>query len=429
MRVGQLHYPGRGLHTRVITVDLSKVNAAMAQLRSMRGVSHVARVTYRHRLAITANDPYYVGFDGTSPPYFEAPSIPGQWDMHAIDLDGAWSQFASAPVVGAPIAVVDTGVDVTHPELQTPSGVPGPKIIRTQCFVTFPATQPQTTGAFVTDMDGHGTNVAGIADGDTNNAFAFAGVAFDAKLLAYRIFPTPPNPVSACEDPNPPAQCDASSADEADAINDAVAHGAKVINLSLGASPPCATDDPEYIAVENAIGHGVVVVAASGNESTGALDCPAQDPGVIAAGASALDDSNPLAITEYVPTYSNWSPTGAQPGGGAYLVAPGGDPAGSSDSDDLHWIEHIYSSTAVEAGDCGTDFANETGNCRILIAGTSMATPHIAGVASLMLAKNPNLTPLKVAQGLCDSADDIGDFEEGCGRLNAAAAVTWAATH
>lgn len=430
-RVSDLAYRGLGIRTRVLSVDPSRVEAAIAQLRAMPGVRDVARVTYRHRMSITANDPYYVGFSGTTSPYYETASIPGQWDMHVIDLAGAWSQFASAPIIAAPVAIVDTGVDVTHSELVTPSGVPAPKITRTQCYVTYPSSSAQTTGPYVTDTDGHGTNVAGIADGDTNNTFGFASVAFDAPMLAYRIFPTDPS--GGCEGSTSP-QCEATSADEASAIDDAVNHGAKVINLSLGAAPPCPTNDPEYIAVEHAIASGVVVVAAAGNEQTGALDCPAQDPGVIAVGASALNDSNPLSITEYVASYSNWSTSGAQAGGGAYLVAPGGDPSPSETCstctvDDLHWIEHIYSSTAVQAGACNTDFAGQTGDCRILIAGTSQATPHVVGVVSLMLAKNPNLTPAQVAAGLCASADNISDSKQGCGRLNAASAVSWAATH
>ena len=103
--------------------------------------------------------------------------------MHAINVSGAWGHFASLPARGAAIAVIDTGVDATHKELS------GGKIIRQACFVTFPTNAAQTTGSFATDTDGHGTNVAGIADADTNNDFGYAGVAFDAPLLAYRIFP------------------------------------------------------------------------------------------------------------------------------------------------------------------------------------------------------------------------------------------------
>ncbi|MFN2449778.1 MAG: S8 family serine peptidase, partial [Candidatus Baltobacteraceae bacterium] len=177
----------------------------------------------------------------------------------------------------APIAIVDTGVDVTHPELA--SGT----ILRARCFVTYPATAAQTSGPYVTDTDGHGTNVAGIAAARSNNAFGFASTSYDAKILAYRIFPADPS--SGCEGSSSP-QCESDTADEAAAINDATANGAKVINLSLGSAPPCSTNDPEYAAVENAIAHNVVVVAAAGNGTTGGLaenvlDCPAADPGVI----------------------------------------------------------------------------------------------------------------------------------------------------
>lgn len=445
-RIADIDEGRAGLHMRILSVDPSSVDATMAQLHTIPGVRSVGRVTYVHRMSITANDPYYEGFTGTTAPYYENAGTPGQWDMHVIDMGGAWSQFSGTPIVGAPIAIVDTGMDLTHPELTTPAGVTAPKVERAQCFVTYPSNSAQTTGQYVTDTDGHGTNVAGIADGDTNNSFAFASVAFDAPLLAYRIFPDDPS--GGCEIENPPKQCDTTSADEASAINDAVAHGAKVINLSLGSDPSpfsCSTSDPEYVAVENAISHGVVVVAAAGNgvgkPAVGQtyLDCPAADPGVIAVGATSINDSNPLDVFEYVASYSNYLTTNGTAGGGAFLVAPGGDPSSSEECgtctvDHLHWIENIYSTsgTGISSGSTcagGKDFAGEQNDCNVLIAGTSQATPHVTGVVSLMLAKNPNLTPAQIAVGLCATADDIADAKQGCGRLNASAAVNWAGTH
>jgi subtilisin family serine protease len=184
-----------------------------------------------------------------------------------------------------------------------------------------------------------------------------------------------------------------------------------------------------------------VVVAASGNGAgkppvgQPQLDCPAADPGVIAVGATSLNDTNPLDVFEYVASYSNYATNTDTANGGAYVVAPGGDPSSSETCstctvDHLHWIEHIYSSTAVQPGGCAnTPPANENNNCRVLIAGTSQATPHVAGIVSLMLAINPRLTPAQVATGLCQTADPIGDAKQGCGRVNAANAVKWAATH
>lgn len=443
-RIADLDYRTIGVHTRVLSLNPASVDAELTKLQAMPGVRGAGRVTYAQRMSFSDDDPYYAGFTGTAAPYYETSTIPGQWDMHAINLDGAWSQFSSVPIIGAPIAIVDTGVDVTHPELTTPSGVTAPKITRTQCYVTYPAGTAQTTGQYVTDTDGHGTNVAGISDGDADNSFAFASAAFDAPLLAYRIFPT--DPPGGCDVDNAPPQCFTTSADEASAIDDAVQHGAKVINLSLGGPGPCSTSDPEYTAVEQAIAAGVVVVAAAGN-GTGdppigqpALDCPAADPGVIAVGASALNDGNTFSGPfEYVASYSNYVSGTGQSNSGAYLVAPGGDPpaseqCGSCTVDNLHWIENIYSTDGVgitSGSACagGTDYAGENNDCNVLIVGTSQATPHVTGVVSLMLAKNPNLTPAQIATGLCASADDIGDTKEGCGRLDAAAAVTWAASH
>lgn len=417
-RQGDLTFGALGIRTRVLSVSPSQTDAAISQLRTVQGVESVSRVAYRQLQTVTSNDPYFNGF-GPGSPYFESASEPGQWDMHVMHISTAWNDVtASAPVHGAAIAIVDTGVDISHPELS------GGKVVRTQCYVTYPTSSSQSSGPFVTDTDGHGTNVAGIADANTGNGFGFASPGFAAPLLAYRIFPSDPS--GGCEG-SKSAQCESNTFDEASAINDAVAHGAKVINLSLGSTGPCSSSDPEYKAVENAIANNVVVVAAAGNESTAALDCPAADPGVIAVGASTLND-NVSPAKEAVATYSNYV---SGTSGGRYMVAPGGDPSGSSDNDDLHWIENIYSSAAVQPGTCTPDnlSSSSTKDCRVLIAGTSQATPHVAGVVSLILAVRPSYTPAQVAAALCNSATDIGDAKQGCGRVDAAAAVAYAKSH
>jgi subtilisin family serine protease len=336
--------------------------------------------------------------------------------MHVIGLATAWSSVEK----GAPIAIVDTGVDVTHPDLR--SG----KIIYARCYVTYPSNSSQSSGPYVTDLDGHGTDVAGIAAADTNNAFGFSGTGFNAPILAFRVFPAPPS--AGCAGASSSAQCDTTDVDEVSAINDAVKHGARVINLSLGADGPLANcrDTIEENAIENAIAHGVAVVAAAGNESADHLDCPAAYPGVIAVGASALEGAGD-SVSEGVASYSNWAGASGPGTGGAYLVAPGGDPSGAGDSDDLHWIENIYSSTAASPGACARDEAGQSGDCRILIAGTSQATPHVAGVVSLMLGLRPSLSPAQIAADLCSSARGIGSSKQGCGRLDAAGAVAKAA--
>lgn len=414
-----------GIKARALSVDPARTAAAIARLRRTAGVLSVEQAQYRRTMAVVdPNDPYYRGFNNPVAPYYETSTTPGQWDMHVIKVGTAWGYYASLPVRGAAIAIIDTGVDVTHPDLQ------GGRIIRQHCFVTYPG-NTSTSGSFAIDTDGHGTNVAGIADADTNNAFGFAGVAYDAPLLAYRIFPTTPS--GGCEG-STSAQCSTTDVDEADAINDAVAHGAKVINLSLGAAGPLSNckDTIEENAVEAAIQHGVVVVAASGNGNSAggagvaSLDCPAAYPGVIAVGAEGpAGTSN----GEVVASYSNYTTSSGPGGGGIYLVAPGGTANDSSDTNDLHFVENITSSQMAGAlAYCKVDFAGEAGDCRGGFSGTSQATPHVTGVVSLMLGLRPNLSPAQIASDLCASAHDIGDGKEGCGRVDAAAAVAKALT-
>jgi subtilisin family serine protease len=413
------------------------------------------------------SDPYFNGFISTVPPsgshtnppatyhvapYDESAAVPGQWDMHAIRLGYAFeysqanngSSVQNAGALGSgtiKIAMIDTGVDSTHPELAN-------KVAYQHCFVTNPNTGSQSTSSFSTDPDGHGTDVTGVAAANTNNAFGYAAAGGNVVVYGYRVFPTPDD---TCSDQNPLVTpgplCTAEPADVASAINDAIAKGVNVISLSLGGAgttnaPACTggvdSDLTEGQAINAAIAHNIVVVAAAGNDATAALEAPACDTGVIAVGASALDDgqpngsgvangspSNPL---EYVAGYSDYGSPGAAPGSASAwgIVAPGGDPSGG-DVDFLHWIINIWTSTPLDsqfAGDCFDDYPNIQGttpplDCSTLIAGTSMATPHVAGAAALILAVNSTYqSPAKMKQLLCSTADDIGSPHEGCGRLN-----------
>ncbi len=202
----------------------------------------------------------------------------------------------------------------------------------------------------------------------------------------------------------------------------------------------------------DAIAANVVVVAAAGNGTGPPVEAPACDAGVIAVGATALADGttngsnkaggSPSSPFEYVASYSDYGSPGASPGSSSAwgIVAPGGDPTGSgafsSDSDDLHWIQNIWTSTPFMssatdtnfAGDCSSDYGSSgPSDCRILIAGTSMSTPHVAGAAALILSVNPSYqSPTPMKQLLCATADDISDPNEGCGRLDVYRAMAMA---
>jgi subtilisin family serine protease len=459
---------------RVVSVPTSSLAAAEAALRAQGGVRSVA-VTGERRYrsttsAVYTNDPYFQGFAANNSPlpYSETATVPGQWDMHAIGLENAFGYSQTGvgytPNISAlgsssiKIAIIDTGEDASHPELNS-------KISYQHCYITNDAGTAQSSGTFSTDEDGHGTDVSGIAAAASGNALGFVGAGGKSVIYAYRVFPTPDD--TCASDAGSDDNCSASTADIASAINDAVnVQHVNVISMSLGGGGCTAggvdTDTVEGAAVANAIASNVIVVAASGNSgpSPAVVTAPGCDTGVIAVGATSLSDGQAtgtsdagsysttrapgtaLSPVEYVASYSQFGTTNTLGSASSWgIVAPGGDPSNadlSGTADDLHWIENIWTSTPFMsspsdqnfAGNCNGDYPSTTTvnpDCRTLIAGTSMATPHVAGAVALILAVNSTYqSPSAMKQLLCTTADDLGDTHQGCGRLNVYRAMSTA---
>lgn len=357
-------------------------NRAAAALRALPGVMYAGPAVARYPL-LMPNDPNYTNLR--------------QWSLFVGDMAHAWDVTTGLPSIK--IAVIDTGADLTHPDLAG-------KIDATAVFDL--ATGMQHTGASAQDNDGHGSNVSGIAAAATNNGIGIAAVGWNVHLMEARVFPYP----------STPGGCTlADSRDIAGALDWAVANGANVINLSLGSAAP----DPIYEepAVARALAAGVPVVAASGNDGLAIIDYPAADPGVISVGASAITDTAPNVIPgafERVAAYSNYG-SGSQP---LDVVAPGGDPSVAQQScgsvsnpcDFLQWIYGLYSSTAP---------GNLSGFA--LFAGTSQASPHVAGIVALMRSKNSGLTPAQIRSIVQTSVDDIGGVRQGHGRISGCKAL------
>lgn len=380
------------LVTRTLSVASgTNLDASVAGLRAEPGVLWANRVGLRYPAA-SSSGPVY-----PNDTYFEANAngMNGdQWYLWLIDAQDAWGYGQGR----APLAVVDTGYDPLQSDLASQ--------------VTFSETVVNLLryANTATDRDGHGTFLSGVAGAQTNNGAGFAGAGYNVPLQEYKIFAD--------------GSSSAQTTDEAVAIRDAVANGAKVILLALQGSPANGPDPAERDAVAFAISSGVTVVAASGDDNGSALDYPAAYPGVISVGASIVNDAGTAGVvvgqgnSEQVASYSNAGP-------GLGLVAPGGQGSGN-DADLLHWIENLYT-TQPSSGLPACASGGTAPSCRILFTGTSPAAALVAGTAALMLSVNGGLSPANVAQMLYATTDDIKDAREGHGRLNAQRAVALAA--
>jgi serine protease len=310
-----------------------------------------------------------------SDPYFSR-----QWGLVKIGAEQAW---AVADGTGVLIAIVDTGVDLGHPDLAAK-------------LVSKPdadMVEPKGTDG-AQDKNGHGTHGAGIAGAVTNNGVGVAGTARGARILPVRVL-------------------DASGSGTTDqvaaGIRYATANGAKVINLSLGVmsgvdqvAKIIGALDPIYQAIDAAWAAGVVVVIAGGNDSFVLCAEPSAHPKAVCVGAIDQRDVRTF--------YSNSDATMTS----TFVVAPGGDALTCSGD-----IFSTYLRSEPKSV-CSPEQGYEA------LAGTSMATPFVSGVAALLSGKG--LTNQQIVSCLRSTSTDLGipgrDPVYGYGRVNALAAVT-----
>ncbi|MCU0516861.1 MAG: S8 family peptidase [Oscillatoria sp. Prado101] len=262
---------------------------------------------------------------------------------------------------GTTVAVIDTGVSRV-PDLQNTQFVPGYDFVNDR--------------EEATDDNGHGTHVAGTIAQSTNNGYGVAGIAYEAKIMPLKVLS---------------AYGGGTVADIAEAIKFAADNGADVINMSLGGGGESAV---MLEAINYAHGKGVTIIAAAGNEDENSAAYPARYPHAI--GVAALDASGQKAF------YSNY-------GAGVDIAAPGG----STREGDLGGI--LQNTINPETGE--SIFA--------AYQGTSMAAPHVAGVAALIKASGvqdpDDIENVLKQSALAVTDDPLNHF--GAGKLDAAAAV------
>ena len=282
-----------------------------------------------------------------------------QWGSKKIEADWAWNYtIGSRDVL---VAIVDTGIDYTHDDLNANYVPLGYDWVNND-------SDPMDDSV---DPKGHGTHCAGITAAETNNSVGIAGLA-QVRIMAEKVLDQMGN--------GPQDQV-------AQGIINATDSGADIISMSLGFPGP---SECLYEAVQYAYNRSVLLVAAAHNYFSNAKFYPAAYDEVMA--VSATDQNDDLAF------WGGLYHTGSNFGDWIELAAPG---------------DEIYSTLQDHT----------YGN----MSGTSMACPHVSGLAALIWSRYPNLTRDSVRYLLRYTADDLGpsgfDPFFGYGRVNAHSAV------
>jgi len=355
--------------TALLAVPSGSEQAEIARLRKLPWVRY-AEPNY---IASAAAAPQDAAF------YPDDPDIGSQWNMRRIDAPEAWAvTFGSSSLV---VAVIDSGVDLSHPEFAAQFHDP---LLPGYDYVNNDNTPNDDTS------NSHGTHVTGILAAAADNGIGVAGLAPRVKILPLKVLDSSGS---------------GSYANIGTAIRRAADFGAAVINLSLGgATYSYSLQDAVNYALNGASG-GAIVVAAAGNCAQGASGCaginpdfyPAAYPGVVAVAASDHFDN--------WATYSGYKSY-------VKLAAPGGV------SGDPIW--------STVRGGYG------------VLWGTSMAAPHVSAAAALAWTMAPAATAQQIVDILTGTADKVGTDPTtgqtipyvngrndyfGCGRLNVGKAV------
>ena len=282
------------------------------------------------------------------------------WQHEVMDNERAWALSTGAGVI---IAVIDTGIETTHPAFNG-------RILPN----SFNSYTNQVGIWAVEDDEGHGTHVSGIAAGAPTANSDISGVASEADIMAIKAnIPTNPRYFN--------------TASLLRGINFAVENGAHIINMSLGRHHRNGPDTLEHMTITNAVERGVTIIAAAGNDSHSRAGFPAAYPEVIAVSSARMLSNGPT----FDNSYSNFGPE-------IDIAAPGTD---------------------ILAAHLGGGYRSLTG--------TSMAAPNAAGTAALVLSLNQNFTPDDVRLRLTYTARQAGilggDLRYGSGIVNSYAAL------
>ena len=386
--------PAPGVRVMKLPRGIS-VAQALRKLRTKRGVAYAVPNYIAHTAgSFIPNDPGRAHRRGG----WESM----QWNflpIVGVDAPEAWGNLLADGHPGGRgvvVAILDTGVAYRNwRQFRESPDFRGTRFVDPYDFVA--------TDRYPLDRNGHGTFVAGTVAEATNNGFGLTGLAYGASIMPVRIL-----------DENGLGVASTISS----GIRYAANHGANVINLSLEFDfGVTAADIPDIIgAIEYAHRRGVVVVAAAGNEGASQLAYPAADPVSISVGATTRD--------RCLADYSNG-------GSKLDLVAPGGgDDADIATDPDCHpnsgqQLPSINQMTLLDPARSWSRFGYPSG-----IYGTSMAAPHVAAAAALVIASGVlgrHPSPAQVLGRLEEKAQPLGGAKPnsnyGYGLVDAGAAT------
>ena len=375
-------HPPEISRTYILEVDSTDKGAIDKLLRDLKADPDVEFAERDHIVSVrqAPNDPYFFSSGTWGQPYDDL------WGIKKIGAPAAWSTSTGA---GVTVAVVDTGLDFTHPDIvanvwSNTREIAGNGVdddgngyvddTHGWDFIGSTYTNPIQSNDPV-DHFGHGTHVAGTIAATGNNGIGVIGVAWQAQVMAVKGLDDQGFGLDSTLGP---------------AIFYAANNGADVISNSWAGG---GTSQTIAEAVDYACNLGVVVVAAAGNNSDDAMNYyPANLPEVITVAASDPFDS--------IAFFSNF-------GTKIDIAAPGVD---------------ILSLRAA-----GTSMGSPVDDFYTRADGTSMATPHVSGLAALILSQHPEYINEDVRQAVRASASDLGDagFDQtfGYGRIDAAGAL------
>lgn len=351
---------------RTIKVPAGSVASEVSRY-SRRADVEFAEPNYFASASMVPNDPYYFV----------------QWNFKdsaqgGIDLEPVWDETTGS---GVTVAILDTGIAYENygtytaaPDLAGTHFVPGYDFINNDPHAN--------------DDNSHGTHVAGTVAQRTNNSLGVAGAAFGVTLMPVKVLDKKGSGTHAAI---------------ANGIYFAADQGAKVINMSLGGAEGSTV---LFEAVKYAHEKGVTIVAAAGNDGSGVVSYPAAyDDHVIAVGATGYGG--------YLAPYSNY-------GSSLDVVAPGGDTSVDKNGDG--YVDGILQNTFDPVSKSPGRFSY------YFFQGTSMASPHVAAAAALVLASGAAGAPAEVQNILQSTANDLGavgrDNSFGHGLIDVAAAVS-----